>query len=567
MRNKVVAAALGALVGAALLAPLPGASAAGDGRLREYVVLYDRSASNVEGRAAVEAAGGRVVAQLSAIGVAKVVSRDADFRSNVLNESALAGAARNQIIGYSDPAQRDKIDEVEALSAARVGGKSETVQAAAAAEPLAGLQWDMNMINATADGSHAVQPGSKNVRVGIIDTGIDASHPDLAPNFDAALSRNFTTDIPLVDGPCHQEPDRSCSDPNNVDEAGHGTHVAGTVGAAVNGVGIAGVAPNVTLVNLRAGQDSGFFFLFETLAAYNWAADHGIDVVNMSFYTDPWLYNCRNNPLDSPEDQAEQATVIDASNAALDYAFSKGVTLIGAAGNSHTDLGHPTYDASSPDFPPGSEYVRDNITNKCLDIPTEGNHVMSISALGPSKRKAYYSNYGVEQTTVSAPGGDARDFFGTRQYLAASNRVLSTYPADVALEAKLITGDFKPKSPLAVVDCQGEPSNKGNCGVYVYLQGTSMAAPHATGVAALIISQFGTGTGAADFTMSPAAVEERLRATATDTPCPAQNPFVYPDLVGADPNVPFEARCQGGTGFNGFYGDGIVDALNAVTAP
>ena len=566
MRNKVVAAALTALVGGALMAPVTGATAGTGGAQREYVVYFDRDASLSEARAAVAAAGGTIVDELTSIGVAKVVSRDRSFRSNVLDESALRGAARNQIIGYSNPAQREKIDDVESLSAAKAKGSTATVEAAATAEPLADLQWDMDMIHATADGSHAVQPGRSEVRVGIIDTGIDASHPDIAPNFDAALSRNFTTDIPLVDGPCNQEPDRSCTDPNNVDEAGHGTHVAGTVGAAVNGIGIAGVAPEVTLVNLRAGQDSGYFFLFETLAAYTYAADNGIDVVNMSFYTDPWLYNCRNNPLDSPEDQAEQATVIDSSNAALNYAYGRGVTLIGAAGNSHTDLGNPTYDASSPDFPPGSEYERDNITNACLDIPTEGDHVMSISALGPSGRKAYYSNYGVEQTTVSAPGGDARDFFGTPQYLAPSNRVLSSYPAAVAKEEKLISGDFKPKSPFAVVDCEGKPSSKGNCAVYVYLQGTSMAAPHATGVAALIISEFGTGTTAADWTMSPAEVEARLRGTATNTPCPAQNPFVYPDLVGADPNVPFEARCEGTPDFNGFYGDGIVDALNAVTS-
>src|SRR4029453_17174101 len=94
------------------------------------------------------------------------------------------------------------------------------------------------------------------------------------------------------DGPCEAEPDHSCEDPANVDEGGHGTHVAGIVAAAANGFGIAGVAPDATLVNLRAGQDSGFFFFFETVAALTYAADNGIDVVNMSFYTDPWLYNC-----------------------------------------------------------------------------------------------------------------------------------------------------------------------------------------------------------------------------------------------------------------------------------
>jgi lantibiotic leader peptide-processing serine protease len=287
--------------------------------------------------------------------------------------------------------------------------------------------------------------------------------------------------------------------------------------------------------------------------------------VNMSFFTDPWWANCRDNPLDSSQEQQEQATIIDSSNAALNYAWSHGVTLVAAEGNEHTDLGSPTYDAISPDYPPGTSKVRDNITNACLVIPTEGAHVMSISALGPSGRKSYYSNYGLEQTTVSAPGGDRRDFFGTPQYNTPGTRILSSYPAELAMEEGLISRNFRSRNPLAVVDCVGNPRNAANCGVYVYLQGTSMASPHATGVAALIVSQFGTGTTAADFGMSPAAVESRLRSTATNHACPKPRLFVYPDLVGADPNVPFEARCEGTASFNGFYGDGIVNALAAVS--
>src|SRR5512132_1158395 len=130
------------------------------------------------------------------------------------------------------------------------------------------------------------------VLVGIIDSGIDGNHPDLRENFNRRLSRNFTTDIPLIDGPCEHP---SCVDPVDEDDEGHGTHVAGSVAAALNGLGIAGVAPNVTIVNLRAGQDSGFFFLQPSVDALTFAADHGIDVVNMSYYIDPWLYNCSAN--------------------------------------------------------------------------------------------------------------------------------------------------------------------------------------------------------------------------------------------------------------------------------
>ena len=562
MRSRSAAAALIAVVAIALLGLVPPASARTSGPLREYVVGYGDGVSLAAGRAAVEAAGGKVVQEIASIGVAKVVSKNANFVLDATAEAEIDGAARNRVIGYASPKLREKVDEVESLTAASKAASGQ-VAATAGAEPLADLQWDMDMIDATAEGSYASQPGDPRVLVGIIDTGIDASHPDLDDNVDTGLSRNFTTDIPLIDGPCNQEPDHSCSDPATVDEGGHGTHVAGTVAAELNGLGVSGVAPNVTLVNLRAGQDSGFFFLFETLNAYTYAADNGIDVVNMSFFTDPWQFNCRDNPLDSPAAQEEQSTIIDASNEALNYAFSHGVTLVAASGNSHLDLGDPTYDAISPDYPPGSEYVRDNITNACLDIPTEGDHVMSINALGPSGRKAYYSNYGVEQTTVSAPGGDRRDFFGTPRYNTPGTRILSTYPAALAKEEGLVTGDLKPKSPLAVVDCVGQGGAR-TCGVYVYLQGTSMASPHATGVAALIVSEFGSGAGAS-FGMSPAAVESRLRSTATNHACPKPRLFVYPDLRGADPNVPFEAFCAGTADFNGFYGDGIVNALSAVT--
>lgn len=565
MHRRIVTGAVIALAIGTVAGPVPTAAAGSNGRLREYVVLYEQGTSSAEGRAAVEGVGGRVVDEIASIGVARVTTRNETFASDAAGSAAIAGIARNRVIGYSEPALREKVDEVEALGTAS-GGRSAKVAVTEDADPLANLQWDMEMIHATTDGSYAVQPGNPEVLVGIIDTGIDSTHPDLDDNVDTSLSRNFTTDIPLIDGPCNQEPDRSCSDPATVDEAGHGTHVAGTVAAELNGLGITGVAPNVTLVNLRAGQDSGFFFLFETLAAYTYAADNGIDVVNMSFYTDPWEFNCRNNPLDSPAAQAEQATIIDSSNRALRYAWRHGVSLVAASGNSHTDLDNPTYDAFSPDYPPGTEYVRDNLTNDCLDIPTEGAHVMTVNAVGPSGRKSYYSNYGYDASTVSAPGGDRREFFGTSLYDTPGTRVLSSYPAELAKEEGLINGNFKSMNPLAVVDCVGRRSSMGNCAVYVYLQGTSMASPHATGVAALIVSEFGSGSGAG-FGLAPATVEQILRDTATDHACPTVSSAVlYPDLVGLDPNVPFEDQvCVGTADYNSWYGDGIVDALAAVS--
>jgi lantibiotic leader peptide-processing serine protease len=567
MRKRTFAVlALVGLLAAAIVLSSSGASARRRpghglrGPATRYVVVYERGVAAEKARAEIRRLGGDIISENLAVGVATVVAPKDWFVRGSTDSSLLVGVARDRIIGWNDPDARISEDEIERVMNDLEAGPARS-SAAPGDDALAPLQWGNQMIHATAAGSYAVQRGSGDVLVGIIDTGINARHPDLRRNFNRELSRNFTRDIPVIDGPCRKDPDESCQDPATVDEGGHGTHVAGTVGAAFNNLGVAGVAPKISLVNLRAGQDSGFFFLQPSVDALTYAADNGIDVVNMSYYIDPWLYNCTDNPADSPEAQAEQAAIIEATQRAVDYAHEHNVTLIGAAGNEHTDLGNPTFDDTSPDFPPESAYPR-NVDNSCLDMPTEANNVLSISAVGPSGRKAYYSNYGVEQTTVSAPGGDVRDFHGTPQYESAENLVLSTYPRRLAVQQGLVSRKLVPRIPVAVVDCRRvRPERERRCGVYVYLQGTSMAAPHATGVAALIVSSFGETTDQG-MTMGPDDVLARLRSTATDVPCPSQNPFDYPDLP-----PEYTATCEGDATSNGFYGAGVVDALEAVTAP
>jgi lantibiotic leader peptide-processing serine protease len=547
------------------LAVLP---AAGAGNVQpqrtQFVVLYSEGASLGSARAAVESAGGTIVKENAAVGVATVLSANRRFVTDAAAQAALVGAARNVPIGKA-PDLTPKVDTIEqltgaeraaALRAAKARKGAHASRVALSAEPLAGLQWDMSMIHATAGGSYATQPGEKGVLVGILDTGIDGTHPDLAPNFDAALSRNFVTDIPSIDGPCEHP---SCVDPANEDDDGHGTHVAGSVGAALNGLGIAGVAPNVTLVNIRAGQDSGFFFLQPTVDALTYAADNGIDVANMSYFIDPWLYNCASNPADTPAQQLEQRTIIEATNRALDYADSHGVTLIAAEGNEHIDLGNPTSDNTSPDYPPGTSYHR-AVDNSCLDMPTEGNHVIAVGAVGPSTMKADYSNWGTERTAVTAPGGYFRDFFGTPQFRTVENEILSTYPQSLAAARGQLNPDGSPNTPFVVRDCQN-----GTCAYYQYLQGTSMASPHAVGVAALIVSQYGHPDGGrkrGQLTLKPKDVEKKLESSATDHACPDPTTSDYP-TVGRP--AEFNATCTGTPDFNSIWGNGIVDALAAVT--
>jgi subtilisin family serine protease len=541
-----------AMLACALLGVAATADGASDGA-REYVVVYEAGASGAAAREAITDAGGKIVDENRAIGVATVRASDASFESDVARSPAIVGAADNQAVGRA-PHDAVKHDAVEREgAAARTAGAQAT--RIPGAEPLASLQWDMKMMHATRKGSYRLQQGSHKVRVGIIDTGIDGNHPDIKPNFDKKLSRNFTVDDPTIDGDCAAEADKSCQDANNVDEDGHGTHVASTIGSPLNGQGIGGVAPRVDLVNLRAGQDSGYFFLGPVLKALTYAGDHGIDVVNMSFYIDPWLYNCRQNSADTPEQQREQRLIIEATQRAIDYARARGVTPIAAAGNENTDLGNPTSDGTSPDYPADAAYER-KVDNHCLSMPTEAKGVIGVTSVGPSKRKAYYSNWGEEQSDVSAPGGDRREYYGTDRFNAPSNRILAAYPKNMAIADERIDANGNPTDNLVV---------KQGSGYYQWIQGTSMAAPHAVGVAALIVAQYGhRDKRNGGLTLSPKLVGRILRGTATDTACPNPREFHYPD---PDLGPEYTATCTGTKKFNGFYGDGIVDARRAVSLP
>ena len=215
------------------------------------------------------------------------------------------------------------------------GPRAEHSKAAPTDEPLADLQWDMQQIGATPTARTATSQG-KGVRVGIIDTGVDGTHPDIAPNFDRELSRNFTTDIPVdangdeIDGPCEHP---TCIDPADVDDDGHGTHVAVTIAAPINGLGIAGVAPKATIVNLRAGQDSGFFFLQPSRRRADVRRRPRHRRRQHELLRRSVAVQLRRQPGRLARDQAEQRTIITAMQRALDYAHRHGVTLVSAAGN------------------------------------------------------------------------------------------------------------------------------------------------------------------------------------------------------------------------------------------
>ena len=476
------------------------APAAGTGSSETYVVLYRQNAVPADAAASVGSAGGTIVASYPQIGVVVARSDSTAFRSKITADGRVQGAsATTGMATRLDPAASG-VD-----SAAAVIGPGTP---APGSDSLSGLQWDMAQIKAPE--ARAINGGSRSILVGDIDTGLDYTHPDLAPNVDDAASANCVSGVAV--------PGKVAA----MDDNGHGTHTAGTIAAAKNGLGIVGVAPNVRIAGIKAGNAAGFFFPEAVICSFMWAAEHHVQVTNNSYFADPWLFNCRND--------AEQRAIWEAERRAVKFAQQSGTVVVAAEGNQADDLAHPTQDATSPD---DTTPVLRDITNACSVVPTEVPGVIGVTANGNLGFKSFYSSYGLGSADVIAPGGDS-----ILQLTAAApnGRVLSTWPAS------LLTATCLPARRL--VDASGA--------TYCYQQGTSMASPHAAGVVALIMS---TGV------TSPGAVTARLQNTADPIPCPVDT-SIYDFFPAVDNGAP--QVCQGGVGYNAFNGHGQVNALTAL---
>jgi subtilisin family serine protease len=314
------------------------------------------------------------------------------------------------------------------------------------------------------------------VDVGILDSGVDGLHPDFTvdtagTNVDCARGRNSVTFVPTGPGVGNPDP---C-----IDNQFHGTHVAGTVAAQANDLGVVGVAPNVTLVPVKVCDTSGYCYASAVVDGITYAGDAKLDVVNMSFFVDDdefqesTEFKCNSDPV--------QRTFRRAVERAIAYARRQGVTPVAALGNSDEDLTDPS--AADPD--------------DCDVVPAETKGVVGVASLGPQSEKAGYSNYGYGPTDVAAPGGN-----GTTG--DCTTTILSTLPG----------------------------------AAYGCIQGTSMASPHAAGLAALIVSQYGRLGKDGDVKIDPDRVARILESTAVDI---------------------------GLSGYDECFGHGRIDALRAVT--
>ncbi|MCI9887953.1 S8 family serine peptidase [Micrococcales bacterium 31B] len=307
-------------------------------------------------------------------------------------------------------------------------------------------QWGNDIIG-VAD-AHQITEGAASVTVGIMDTGVDTTNPALADRIDVERSVGCTTN-----GVTDQTP--SAWGPQGTDGV-HGTHVAGIVAANPSeggSDGVVGVAPETTLVSIATGNEDGLFYPEYVVCGFEWAMNHEVNVLNHSYYVDPWLYWC-------PSDPTQTAGKI-AVERAVEASLKANIVSIAAAGNATEDLAAKRPDSTSPNDNQAPVPNRP-IAPECLDLPTEVPGVVSVSALAESDADsdphlASFSNYGAGKITVGAPG----------------ESIISTGFGDTTLS----------------------------------LSGTSMASPFVAGVAALMLAE------APDLT--PTEVTDLLKQSAT----------------------------------------------------
>ena len=397
--------------------------------------------------ALVPGAGGAALASYPEIGTFFAQSATPSFAPDLAAALRQAGIAIHSIgptrvapVLYYERVElpTDKKDDAPAPQSGAAGGLTSMREESASAAP-AGTNEEV--FNWGAVAMHAREAEAVNVKrapvtVAVVDSGVEDTHPDLEGRVDTSRSVKCS-----VNGVATQD------FYGWRDEFYHGTHVAGIIAANHNDIGIDGIAPESTIVAIEATNDNRLIYPEYVTCAFMWAASHGVDIVNNSYSMDPWVYWSPTDP--------EQAAGLEAATRSIKYAQDKGLAVIAAAGNEGVDIDNPTIDNGSPTDVPSP--TKNRPVQGGIRVPSMLDGVAQVSAVGQaynvkpglSLGRAEFSNY-----------GDTIDF------AAPGDQIYSTVP--------LL---FYP-SGYAVAD------------------GTSMATPHVSGIAALIKSVHPELTGA-----------------------------------------------------------------------
>jgi subtilisin family serine protease len=427
-----------------------------------YIVL-GQAGADLE--AAVAKAGGKVTKKLAGID-AVVAEGSGDFKAAAAKQTGVQSVVPNLVIDWH-PGKR-------ATNEAATEAVDPPNNPPGSIDRFFNLQWGHTAIKAV-DAWNAGFRG-QGARVAVLDGGFSLNHPDIASQYDPSCTADMTGEG-IAYGPNDDDPSGIFS---------HGMHTAGTVAAARNGIGSIGVAPEAKLCLVKVLFNAGSGSFADVAEGIIYAANHNVDVISMSLGGS--IYKSGVKGEYTATDAVELRHLIDR---AVSYAYKRGSLVITSAGN----------DANNGDK-----------DKNLIHLPSDSPQAISISATAPVgwakdpntslDVPTSYTNYGRSVINLAAPGGDVwPDVTGVCTVGGITNVCL-------AFDLVFSTG--------AVA---------GGLARYYWSGGTSMATPHVSGVAALIVSKYGK--------MHPSQLRAYLNKGADDLGQPGKDPYYGAGRVNA----------------------------------